>query len=310
MKRLALALTFFLASLAGFAQAQDAPTLSSLEIALWPEFDRPEVLVIYRGLFAADTPLPAAVELRIPASAGEPAAVAYVDESGQRFNQAYTTRSEGDWLVVSFELETLGFQLEYYDSLPVDSSGQRAYTYAYTADYDITALSLEFQVPPTAEAFVLEPAADSVSTQGDGLTYHQVSAGSLAQGETRSWALTYQKDNAGLTISAFEQPTAPAPVAPPAAQGGDNTTLLVFLVAFVALIGVGAGAFWLGRHTQPELADTTPPQRAKRRGSGRGAELRTRRTEPDETLFCHKCGAELRSDSEFCHKCGAAIRKL
>ena len=130
MKKLFLTLAFCLTILTVPVLAQDAqpvpgesPTLAELQIALWPEYDQPGVLVIYRGLFAPDTTLPAPVEIRIPASVGQPTAVAYVDDSGQRFNQQYTTRIENDQLVVSFELPTLGFQLEYYDELPVDSTG-------------------------------------------------------------------------------------------------------------------------------------------------------------------------------------------
>lgn len=79
MKRLLLTLVV-LATWAGPVLAQDTPSLSNLEVALWPEFDRPEVLVIYRGLFAPETPLPLLVEIRIPARAGEPTAMAYVGE--------------------------------------------------------------------------------------------------------------------------------------------------------------------------------------------------------------------------------------
>jgi hypothetical protein len=312
MKRLLLIAAVCVAFLAGPAQAQDAPTLSSLEISIWPEFDRPEVLVIYRGLLSADIPLPAPVEIRIPARVGQPTAVAYVDEAGQRLNQQYTTRLEDDWLVVSFELVAQGFQLEYYDLLPVDSAGQREYTYAYEADYDIASLSVEFQVPPTAAGFAVDPQADSVGQETDGLTYHQVTIQSLARGQQREWKFTYQKNNTDLTVSAFVEPEAPAPVTPPAADGTDGSTVLIFVIAFVALVAVGAGAFWLGRRTQP-LPRTAPQaaRKQKRRGSGRGAQARPSpapRPSGTDTLFCYQCGVRLRPDSEFCHKCGAAVR--
>ncbi len=311
MKRLILTLTFCVVILSGPILAQDAPVLSDLEISVWPEYDRPEVLVIYRGLFAEDTPLPVPVEISIPARVGQPTAVAYVGEGGQRLNQGYTTRIEGDWLVVEFELTTLGFQLEYYDALSADSAGQRQYTYAHVADYPITDLNLDFQVPPTAQDFALEPPADSVITESDGLIYHLVNAGALAQGEERSWAFTYRKDNEELTISSFVQSGTPVP-APPAATGGtDNSTVLIFLVAFVVLIAVGAAAFWLGRRTQP-LQPEVPAHRSKRRGSGRGSEIQhplLPLSGGQQALFCHQCGAELRADSDFCHKCGTAVRR-
>jgi opacity protein-like surface antigen len=316
MKRLVLVLVV-LAAWAWPAVAQDTPTLSNLEIAVWPEFDRPEVLVIYRGLFEPETPLPVPVEIRIPARVGEPTAVAYVGQGGQRFNLENSTRVEGDWLVVSFELPTLGFQLEYYDTLPTDSEGGRTYTYGHTADYVTEALKLEFQVPPTAEGFALDPPADSVAPGTDGLTYHQVQVGPVDAGDTESWTFVYRKADSDLTVSSFVQPEAAAPPAPaastPTVAGSDNSTVLIFLIAFVALVGVGAGAFWLGRRTQVDTAmSSTAARRPKRRGSGYGQgdqRLARPSSTGGETIFCYKCGAQLRSDSDFCHGCGTSVRE-
>ncbi len=312
MKRIFLMLFFSVVVLGGQAFAQDVPLLSDLQISLWPEHDRPEVLVIYRGLFAEDTPLPIPIEIAIPVEVGEPTAVAYIGEGGERLNQQYTTRVSGDWLVVAFELNALGFQLEYYDALPTDAEGRREYTYAYTADYPITDLNLDFQVPPTAQGFVLEPPADSVITESDGLVYHLVNAGALARGEERSWTFAYQKDNEDLTVSALAQPESTGPAAGGAAGGTDNSTVLIFLVAFVALVAVGAAAFWLGRRTQPLQPEPPASPRPKRRGSGRGSQMPRQRLPSSggqEALFCHHCGAELRADSDFCHKCGTAVRR-
>ncbi len=311
MKRFLLILAFSWVVLAVPLQAQEVPTLTNLEISVWPEFDRPEVLIIYRGVFDAGTDLPIPVEIYVPERVGQPTAVAFVGDDGQRFNQQYTSRVEGEWLVVSFELATLGFQLEYYDTLAVDSTGQRQYAYSYKADYPVTALALEFQVPPTAQDFALDPPADSV-TETDGLVYHLVDAGSLAQDEERDWTFAYQKDNEDLTVSAFVQPEALGPSAPPAPESTNDPTVWIFLVAFVALIGVGAGAFWLGRRTQS--VEPAPPSSRphKRRGSGRGVQSQ-RQPSPSaggrDALFCHQCGTELRSDSDFCHRCGTAVRR-
>lgn len=311
MKRFLLTFLICLIFLAWPAQAQDTPTLSSLEISLWPEFDRPDMLAIYRGSLAPDTPLPVPMEIRIPASVGEPNAVAYVGEGNQRFNQQYTTRQEGESLVIAFELATLAFQVEYYDTLPVDSEGRREYSFSYTADYPVESLTLGLQEPPTAQDYTLEPPADSVAVAGDGLTYHSVEAGPVAPGETKSWVLSYEKADSALTINSLAQQQPTAPAAPPAATGNDNSTVLIFVVAFVALVAVGATAFWLGRRTQPLEEAPAPSRRQKRRGGGRGSRSAQQRSSPSgsrEPFFCHQCGAGLRLDSEFCHKCGTPVR--
>jgi hypothetical protein len=313
MKQLLLTLVLCLVLIAVPAQAQQPPTLSSLEISIWPEYDRPDVLVIYRGQFAEATPLPVQVELRLPPGIGQPTAVAFVGEGGQRFNQEYTTRMEGDQLVVSFELSTLAFQLEYYAPFSADATGLREFTYSYTADYPVTALSLEFQVPPAADAFAIEPPADSTIQGSDGLTYQLVEAGALVQGDTKSWTFTYQKTGSELTADSLTSAELPAQPPAPAAQNSDSSTVLIFTLSFIALIAVGAGAFWLGKQTQPASpAPGGSRGKSGRRGSGRG----TARQQPlrsaqgrEGALFCHRCGAALRSDSEFCHKCGAEVRE-
>ncbi|MCL7452850.1 MAG: zinc ribbon domain-containing protein [Anaerolineae bacterium] len=297
MKQLGLILVLFLLVLAGPSWAQETPTLENLEISLWPEFDRPDVLVIYRGAFEAGTSLPVPVDIRIPAAAGAPTAVAFVDQAGERFNQQYTTRVEDGALVVSFELSTLAFQLEYYLELSMDAAGRREFTYTYTADYPVDVLSVEFQVPPTAEEYAVQPAADSVSTEADGLLYHVAAAGSVEEGDTRSWVLTYNKADSDLTAGAVVQSQPPTPSPTTTGASGDSSTVVIFSIAFVALVGVGAGAFWLGRRTQVGAEETTPAARRSPSSLGRRA-----------ALYCHKCGAQLRADSDFCHKCGAEVR--
>lgn len=311
MKRIVVTLMLLcLAVLARPGQAQEAPRLLNLEIALWPEYDRPDLLVIYRGLLTSGTPLPLPVEIRIPTNAGQPSAVAYLGDTGQTLNQPYTTRVEGESLVVSFELSSLGFQLEYYAPLETDSSGQRAYTFQYTADYAIEAFSLEVQVPAAAENYALDPAEGTVTRQTEGLTYQSLQAGALAQGEVRSWTLTYENPSGALTIAVLP-PVEVVQTPAPAPQEEDNAAVLIFAVAFVALLAVGVGAFWLGKHTQPAPEPVVAPPR-RRRGSGRGTSTPVGPPSAPrgaDVLFCYRCGTELRPDAEFCHKCGAEIRK-
>ncbi len=311
MKRVVLLLVGLLAIQAWplLGQAQDSPSLSSMEVTLWPEFDRAEVLVIYEGFFARDTPLPVPVEIRIPARAGKPHAVAYVSE-GQLLQMEYVSRQDGEWLVVAFELPTLGFYLEYYDDqLSIQADGSREFILSYQPDYPAAELSFQVQEPPDAESFALEPAADSVTVGDYGLDYHTAKLGAVEQGQELTWTLTYEKATSVLTEDiVFPDPT---PVQPAPVAEDENSTLLIFLVGFVATIGLGAGAFWLGRRTQAQ-PEPAPTKRHKRRGSGRGPSSFTPEvpsSDGKEAVFCFHCGTELREGSDFCHRCGAEARR-
>ena len=85
--------------------AQDAPasgsgraeTWSSLELALWPEYDRPEMLVIYRGAFARRDGAAGFGRDPHPGARGQRRAPSPLSsQGGERLNQEYTTRLEGD----------------------------------------------------------------------------------------------------------------------------------------------------------------------------------------------------------------------
>jgi hypothetical protein len=67
-----------------------------------------------------------------------------------------------------------------------------------------------------------------------------------------------------------------------------NSTAWIFLIAFIALVGVGAGAFWLGR-------------RASGAPAPEGADGRLH--------YCHVCGAPMPADARFCPKCAAPRRE-
>ena len=56
--------------------AQEKISLSQLEIDLWPEFDQPSMLVIYKATLPSGVSLPVDLTFRIPLAAGSPSAVA------------------------------------------------------------------------------------------------------------------------------------------------------------------------------------------------------------------------------------------
>ena len=55
---------------------QEAVSIQTLQIEVWPEYDRPAALVIYHITLASSVKLPAELSVRIPASTGGPSAVA------------------------------------------------------------------------------------------------------------------------------------------------------------------------------------------------------------------------------------------
>ncbi|TFH36771.1 MAG: hypothetical protein E4G99_04175, partial [Anaerolineales bacterium] len=96
--------------------AQSDPQVTSLEIAIWPEYDRPGALVIYMVRLAQDSPLPAVISLPIPSRVGKPHAVAaWTPEGILDENVTWTATPRGDWTMVEVTTATNGVWLEFYD---------------------------------------------------------------------------------------------------------------------------------------------------------------------------------------------------
>jgi len=72
------------------ALAQEETRIERLEVVLWPEYDRPAVLVFLRVQLAGGASLPMHVELRILAAVGEPHAVATRGIDGSLVYAEYT----------------------------------------------------------------------------------------------------------------------------------------------------------------------------------------------------------------------------
>jgi len=107
--------------------AQDDVRLAYLQIDLWPEYDRSEMLVILRASLAADVSLPVDVTFRIPAAAGEPNAVAVRQPDGSLFTEKYERQVEEQWAYITFKATTPDIQVEYYDPQLEKSDDARHY---------------------------------------------------------------------------------------------------------------------------------------------------------------------------------------
>jgi hypothetical protein len=319
------------------AQAQELETmrLSTLEISLWPEFDKAELLVILQGRLADAVPLPARLTLIIPKDAGEPHAVASVDEEGRRLTAAYEAQAIDGGIEVTYtSLQDRAFQLEYYwDVLQVEGD-QHAFTFGYQLDAPVDDLALVLQQPVGATDVVLDPAAVEAAPGFAGLTYHRLPLGAADAGQAVEWRVSYRKSGFGLSsevVSASEATGETAPDSSLASSPGFGIVALVGLALAAAL-----GGLWLvgsrrqagqrRRKTRSREEDRLPRSKGRKGGKDRKGRQRQPRTTPQARRlssqpqpppaerpaptstpvggYCHQCGAPLKEGALFCHHCG------
>lgn len=274
------------------------PRLSSLQIEIWPEFDRPATaLVILKGEIAANVPLPAVVNLHIAARSGGPTAVASsASLGGTLANMNFERQDSGEFITLKFNATERVFHVEYYDPLSI-TTPSRNYTYVWTGDLATDQLRLVVQEPAAATDVSVQPPLRGTATGQDGLRYRSAELGASPAGKRLEVSLRYAKSDPKASTEILK-PKAGAAAPLPAAESGaepsvgssagpSKTELAIWLVGIVAVLGLGLGVWagvtwWYGPKGAPE---------PESRGGG----------------FCGKCGAPKASGARFCSKCGAKL---
>jgi hypothetical protein len=264
------------------AHAQVAASLERLEIALWPEYDRPALLVIYRATLPASTPLPAQVTLPVPAAAGEPTAVAFADDQGQLLLTSYTRTVDGDWATLVIEAPSPRIQVEFYLDIAVDGA-QRRIVFDWPGRVSAAQARFEVQEPAGASALVIEPAPEASRLDAEGRTTYSGSLGSLSPGTSFELRVSYVRSTQDPMLA----PAVPTPDPQVAASNTPDPTwraLLAWGLAGLGLALLGAGGIigW---------------RRARRAGA------------PPPARFCHACGAAAGPADVFCRRCGTRLRQ-
>ena len=267
--------------------------LASLNIEIWPEYDRPAALVILRASLAEGVKLPATVTLRLPVASGGPSAVAHsTTADGNLLSLKYERAKAGDYIAIKFETPDRFFHVEFYEPIPT-ADAARNFRYVWPGDLAADSVTVIVQEPVSATGVSVEPRLERLSTGQDGLRYRTADLGPLDAGKPFPIVVRYTKSDARPSADALKPQasvalapaTAPPPASlpAPAAAAASSLPEWAFPLAGLALLGlIGAGSIlWWWRR-----------------------ESKIRRP---ATRFCAKCGAPQTTDNRFCGTCGAKV---
>jgi hypothetical protein len=284
-------------------KAQDTLELSSLQIGIWPEFDKPSVLVIYQLALSPSTTLPASVSLRIPISAGDPNAVAARQVDGSLYTIDSTRQLDGQWSIISFTTPTPEVQLEYYDPGLVKDGAARHFTYTWPGDYAVSQLTIQVQQPTAATNMRISPSLGSGVVGTDGLTYFTQDIGAVTAGQTIQISLDYQKSNDVLSAE-----TLPVESSAPIPQGASSDINLTSWLPWVlGILGAGliiGGVIWFWQ-TGRQVPGTRARHQRSRKSSYQ-SEMNIGAA--GDAVYCSQCGKRAMPGDQFCRSCGSPIQ--
>jgi hypothetical protein len=290
-------------------QAQELPRLGSLQVDLWPEYDRPDVLVIYRFNLAETVSLPTTLTLRIPSASGSPHAVAVGTRADNVADVSYNQRAVGEWNEVTFVATFPVVQFEYYDPALARTGEARHFEYYWPGDYAVDNLTIVVQQPVQAHSLRLSPPPDIGGAPGDdGLLYYTYNVGALDARQNLVINLDYQRPTNQISAEMLSvRPSQPLGLeSRQSFQSGGVVPVALAVLGIVLIVGAGIWYWQSGQRS------ATPARASRRRR--RAAPAPPRKSEPTDTdssrvtPYCHRCGKRAADADRFCRSCGARLR--
>lgn len=296
-----LLLPALLFSVASSAAAQATPTeLVSMSVELWPDYDRPSMLVLMTGVLPSGTTLPVELSLPIPEDA-EIHAVASFNEAGALMSNNVYSVGNGQ---ITLTTPSERFRVEYYAPYEV-VDGNYSYTFEWLSDMAVGQMNVVVQQPLAAVDFSVDPApVASDAERGDDLTYHTLPSRAVAAGEPFVVEISYTVD--APVLSAPSQ----SPISQPAATATEDGIDPLWFLIGAGVLALAGGAWYLGRYQaragsrvrkpQPARPSASKPPAAKKPASSAGSAAPAR--------FCHNCGQRAEPADAFCRKCGTPLK--
>ena len=302
MKKLSSFILFFILFIASLfwqvphVQAQSTVQITSVQVGLFPEYDRPTMLVVLDIDLSMDTTNPQMLTFQVPADV-ESLSVLQRTGSGTPTPLEAEVEEIGKWKDVQFSTDAQTIQIEYYDPNLVKESDRRFYEYQWLSVYNVDSLNVLVRQPFGAGEIQADPSLDGRDSGPDDAVYYTQAMGAVPAGELFTLTLLYTKDTANLDNPAL--PVEPAQPVSDATPGRTSSPLSVIMwlltVAVAVLVLVGLYYWWF----KSNVMDT-------RDRTVQGVGIMNPEKQP---VFCHECGMRSRPGDSYCSNCGTELRR-
>jgi cytochrome c oxidase cbb3-type subunit 3 len=300
-------------------------TVARLQLAIWPEYDDPRVLVIVRGELAPREAFPTRLTFPIPKQA-EIVGAGMISEDNQLILRPHEILPGDTQDFLTLDLPVPRFFIElYYTAFDVKEA-QRRFVHTVAIPYPIEILEIDIQPPLQASQFVVAPQPMEQNTDRQGFTHAQFVYRNLDKEQVHQFTIAYTRMTTEPSVAKQQplptsQPTSPQGVA----RGSPLSSPSAALGILTGVVVVFASGAWLWtnrqRHRATEATSEEPvpyqhqeltaaslshPESQEAQGSNPNVAL----TPPSSQVpnFCSNCGHKLQSLDRFCAGCGRPLK--
>lgn len=288
---------------AGSAREADLK-IKGLKVSIWPEYDDPRVLVIYRGEFENGPSFPAWVDFYIPTDT-EINGAGIATPDGQLLWQEHKIVQEGSRKVLSININTPAFFLEYYYD-PFKGGALKSFEHKIENKYPIEAMLVEVQKPLKAEGFSLTPESKDSYADPGGFTYFKYNFQNLKAQSSVKLIVAYKKEDPNPSVARRmpkeqgqeeTRATEERKAAPTLKTGLKGKTLAGIILLAAAAVVAAAMIFRRTSIKREKVAERPTGDREKPL------------TPQEGWNFCPKCGVQLKKEYTFCPGCGHTVER-
>jgi len=273
---------------AGFAQ-NPVSVIDTLDIDIWPDYDRASVLVLLTGTLPKDTLLPASVTLPLPKAARLNAVARIDSKDGSMKDDIFSSTDPPGTL--TFITPDLRFRVEYYLPYTVIEN-RRSFDYTWLAAVSVNYFQLRVQRPTSASILKTEPDTANVVRRGDGFDYHTFPVRAVQAGQSFSLRVDYKMTTAQLSATSLPPTNTnmQSPALPATPGSGINWALAAVVTGGLIIIGA---LIWqiASRRSSANLRKPVDLQVKKR----------------SQANFCRNCGEPIDEADRFCRGCGSEL---
>jgi hypothetical protein len=290
--------------------------MARLRLSIWPEYDDPRVLIMFRGEMAPRQAFPASITLPIPKGA-EIIGAGMISDRNELLLHPHQVLPGDSQDTLQLNLPVPRFFVEFYYNPFTASGPEKRFVYPAPTTYPIDLFEVDIQQPLKATAFTVDPAPMERTTDKEGFTYHQFASRDVGKGHHQTFTIAYTKT--APTPSVVKQQSTAQPAEK--ARTRSHTTL-VSLGIFAGVILLFGGYVWLTQRSQRRSMPDTPSPVPSASKSDALIALLQDDAQSQETAgvpptlrhtrainFCANCGRKLLPDDRFCSACGKPIKR-
>ena len=285
------------------ANAQSALVVNTLGVAVWPEYDTPTVLVIYKISLSSQTTLPAEITVRLPAAVQKPYTVAVGNTPDTVTDQGvkYNFQTGADFASLTITATAPSIQVEYYDPGLTKIGASRQFVYEWPGDFAVNSFSFELRQPLQASNLKVEPALAIADVDAQGFQFSNFKQANVKEGQKLTFSISYQRSTDAPSTSSLQVESS-APLNQPVTGEATLTPYLPYLLGGLGVILLLIAGWVYYTSGSSNRASS----KMRKRHVVSGGETAS---EDAAQVHCSQCGKRAQPNDRFCRACGTRIRR-